>query len=314
MQKTRDFNGDVRGVRIGDRELQTYNILRSQTEGGSQFSRTGRSIGVAFYPNSFKGVAGIEHQDKVVDHQDTDSISETSESEDDIERLKSAQPGSGRRISRGLRSWKIVLWFRCFGNRLKQSASSHGGLKYTTATRSSAGKKRQHHRRNTRGDTNTITSSSPSRQANGARNIFNEEANASRLIHQICAAIRNRLRSVPQFSYYMVQLETLKEDQYADGPVYDLRNFLRTGVPLLAIYNATGPAKPLLLDEDERFTADTNAKRAIAMFLDRCIGELEIEIENAFMIADLLSDDLLRFMKVRPGKQPRYLQYVLIKA
>jgi hypothetical protein len=45
-------------------------------------------------------------------------------------------------------------------------------------------------------------------------------------------------------------------------------------IPLLVIYNATGPAKPLLVDADERFTADRNAKRAIAMFLDHCIGEV----------------------------------------
>jgi hypothetical protein len=166
-QKTQDFNSNVRGVRIGDREQQSYDTLCSQTEGGSQFSRTGSSIGVAFYPNTFNGIAGVEHQDKVVDHQDTDSVSETSESKDDIERLKSARPSSGQRTSRGWRSCKIVLWFRCFGNRLKGSASSHGGRKYTTATRSSAGKKRQHHRLNTTGDTNTITSSC----ANGTVNM-----------------------------------------------------------------------------------------------------------------------------------------------
>jgi hypothetical protein len=217
--------------------------------------RTGSVIGVAFYPDTFKGVAGVEHQDKFVDHQDADSVSETSESEDNIERLKSACPSSGRRTGRGWRSWKIVLWFRCFGNMLKQNSSYRGGCKSTTETRSLAGKKRQLHRRNITGDTNTTTSS-PSRQADDAQNI--------------CTAIRKRLLSIPEFSHYMGQLETVREDQHADKPDYGLWNLLKTGIPLLVIYNATDPAKPLLLDADERLTADTNAKRAIAMFLDRC--------------------------------------------
>lgn len=238
------FNSDDHGVHIGNRELQSDGTISSQTEGGSQFSRIGL-VGVAFYPNTFTGVAGVGHRDKCVDHQDR--VSETSQSKHHTQSLKGARPSSGRRTRRGWRSCGIILWFRCFGNRPKQSARSHGGLES---------------------------------------------------IYQICAATRNRLLSIPQFSQYTGQLETIREDQHADEPDYGLWNLLKTGIPLLVIYNTTDPAKRLLLDADERMTADSNAKRAIAMFVNGCMGELKIDTEKGFVIADLLNDNVPRFMKV----------------
>ncbi|KUI73945.1 Rho guanine nucleotide exchange factor scd1 [Cytospora mali] len=144
----------------------------------------------------------------------------------------------------------------------------------------------------------TIVSPPPGGQVVATTNIINQKADASRSLYQICVAIRNRLALVPGFEDYMAQLNTREQETGdAGGPVEGLWGLLRTGLPLLAIYNATDPDEPLIVDVPGATDAK-KGKLAIAKFVQGCSKELKIPPSEMFIVADLLGTDTSGFSKV----------------
>lgn len=128
-------------------------------------------------------------------------------------------------------------------------------------------------------------------------NIINQKADASRSLYQICVALKQRLGQVPGFEGYMQELEQRSMDPSA-GPVEALWGLLRTGRPLLAIYNALQPARPLSVahEEQQGVAEEKIAKIAIMRFVGGT--ELNLPTSVRFIIADLTGHDTTGFVKV----------------
>ncbi|KAK3317190.1 putative CDC24 protein [Cercophora scortea] len=142
------------------------------------------------------------------------------------------------------------------------------------------------------------TTSTVAPQSNGVvatTNIINQKADASRSLYQICVSLKSRLAQVPGFERYMRQLETIANEVDEGGPVESLWKLLRTGYPLLAIYNALQPDKPLILEEKPGDSEAKRSKNAIFKFVQACLNDLKCE---AFFITDLTGTDTTGFVKV----------------
>jgi cell division control protein 24 len=125
-------------------------------------------------------------------------------------------------------------------------------------------------------------------------NIINQKADASRSLYQICVSLKTRLGQVPGFEPYLQQLQ----ENAAQGPVESLWDLLRTGVPLLAIYNALQPAQPLSAD-DANINEIKRPKVAVFKFVQACLKDLNIAPTECFVINDVLGNDTTGFVKVR---------------
>ncbi|KAI1647778.1 Pleckstrin homology domain-containing protein [Daldinia loculata] len=123
-------------------------------------------------------------------------------------------------------------------------------------------------------------------------NIINQRADASRSLYQICIALKQRLTRVPGFE---VHLDALPPTHNEDGPVESLWNLLRTGVPLLTIYNCLQLESPLEIDPTAVETK--RPKLAVFKFLQAIMKRPEIPSES-FMISDLMGNDTTGFVKV----------------
>lgn len=136
-------------------------------------------------------------------------------------------------------------------------------------------------------------------QVMATSNIINQKADASRSLYQICVALKQRLAQVPGFEAYMQQLEEWAAMDTDDGgPVESLWKLLRTGHPLLTIYNALQPEKPLVVDQ----ALGNEAKRskiAIANFVRACLNDLKPPPAECFIINDLTGTDTTGLVKVR---------------
>lgn len=136
-------------------------------------------------------------------------------------------------------------------------------------------------------------------QVVATNNIINQKADASRSLYQICVSLKQRLKLVPGFEGYMAQLEEHEQqDGDAGGPVESLWNMLRTGLPLVAIYNATEPDEPI--DVGNVPNESKRAKMAIGKFVQGCSKDLKIPSNDMFIISDLLGNDTTGFVKVSP--------------
>lgn len=124
-------------------------------------------------------------------------------------------------------------------------------------------------------------------------NIINQRADASRSLYQICIALKQRLACVPDFDTHLETLASGTED----GPVESLWNLLRTGLPLLTIYNSLQPDTPLEIDPN---LAETRKpKLAVFKFVEACLKQLMIPSAESFVISDLMGNDTTGFVKVR---------------
>ncbi|KAG6007572.1 hypothetical protein E4U21_005770 [Claviceps maximensis] len=121
-------------------------------------------------------------------------------------------------------------------------------------------------------------------------NIINQKADASRSLYQICLSLGQRLSQVPDFAPYLEQLDT-------SDPVDPLWNLLRTGYPLLTIYNSLQPTEPLKVDEPNA-TEAKKSKIAIFKFVQACMKELQVPPAQSFVITDLMGNDTTGFVKV----------------
>jgi len=130
-------------------------------------------------------------------------------------------------------------------------------------------------------------------------NIINQKADASRSLYQICVTLKQRLALVPGWENYLAQLEHMAADLDDGGPVESLWKLLRTGYPLLAIYNALQPEKPLQVEEKAGDHSEAKrAKIAILKFVQACLNELKLPPAECFIINDLTGNDTTGFVKV----------------
>lgn len=125
-------------------------------------------------------------------------------------------------------------------------------------------------------------------------NIINQKADASRSLYQICIALKQRLARVPGFETHLETLAAPGSDE--DGPVESLWNLLRTGLPLLTVYNSLQPE--ILLEIDPSANENKRSKLAVFKFVEACLKRLEIPPSESFVISDLMGNDTTGFVKV----------------
>ncbi|KAK1990772.1 CDC24 calponin [Colletotrichum falcatum] len=122
-------------------------------------------------------------------------------------------------------------------------------------------------------------------------NIINQKADASRSLYQICMSLKQRLSQVPNFDPWLQQLDP-------NDPVESLWSLFRTGFPLLDIYNALQPEKPLEIEEANANANDSKkAKIALFKFIQACLKDLAIPSAECFVISDVLGNDTTGFVK-----------------
>ena len=109
------------------------------------------------------------------------------------------------------------------------------------------------------------------------------------------------MATVPGFEAYSEQLEQMSQDPEEGGPVEIVWKLLRTGHPLLVIYNALGPDEPLMVDDMPNATEEKVSKIAIMKFYQACLKDLKLPPAESFMIKDLTGSDTTGFVKVRIG-------------
>ncbi|KAI2632135.1 hypothetical protein GGR54DRAFT_627602 [Hypoxylon sp. NC1633] len=145
--------------------------------------------------------------------------------------------------------------------------------------------------------TSMSTSSTMVPSSNGnvvaTSNIVNQKADASRSLYQICITLKQRLARVPGFETHLEALATSGGD---DGPVESLWNMLRTGLPLLTIYNCLQPEVPLEVDPSANELKQP--KIAVFKFVEACLRQLKIPPSESFVISDLMGNDTTGFVKV----------------
>jgi cell division control protein 24 len=127
-------------------------------------------------------------------------------------------------------------------------------------------------------------------------NIINQKADASRSLYQICISLKTRLFQVPGFDQYQQELDELTASSDG-GPVEALWNLMRTGHPLLTIYNALQPDAPLTV-EGTTGSPEKVSKIAIFRFVQACMAQLRIPSNECFVINDLMGNDTTGFVKV----------------
>ncbi|KAL9473283.1 hypothetical protein ACSS6W_007663 [Trichoderma asperelloides] len=119
-------------------------------------------------------------------------------------------------------------------------------------------------------------------------NIINQKADASRSLYQICISLKQRLAQVPGFEQFLEHLDPT-------DPVDPLWNLLRSGYPLLLIYNTLRPAEPLAVDDPNASDAK-KSKIAIFKFVQACMKELQVPPADSFVITDLMGTDTSGFV------------------
>jgi len=146
--------------------------------------------------------------------------------------------------------------------------------------------------------TTTVVAPPANGQVVATSNIINQKADASRSLYQICVSLKQRLATVPGFEDYLEQLaEWESQGGEENGPVESLWRLLRTGRPLLTIYNALQPEKPLEVDQTSA-SEEKRAKLATFKFVQACLKELHIPSTDMFVISDLTGNDTTGFVKV----------------
>ncbi|KAI0406353.1 Rho guanyl nucleotide exchange factor [Xylaria palmicola] len=127
-------------------------------------------------------------------------------------------------------------------------------------------------------------------------NIINQRADASRSLYQICIALKQRLAMVPGFEGY---LEVIERDALSSeyNPVESLWRLLKSGDPLITIYNSTKPRVPINPDDISQDPA-RRPKAATFKFIDACLRQLLLPATDCFIVSDLMNDDTTGFVKV----------------
>lgn len=127
---------------------------------------------------------------------------------------------------------------------------------------------------------------------------MNIRAGEESSLYQICMNLRMRLATVPGFEGHIAEMEE-EEAETADSidPVTLMWNSLRRGYPLMTVYNALRPAKPLNVDSSKVKEKDL-PKAATFEFLKACMSDLKFKPGECFLITDLYGEDTTGFVKV----------------
>ncbi|MCJ1314458.1 hypothetical protein MMC25_008140 [Agyrium rufum] len=128
-------------------------------------------------------------------------------------------------------------------------------------------------------------------------NIMNRRAEVDDGLYQKCLKLRKRLLQVPGFQPYIMEME--QEEQMGSDktdPVTLMWNLLRQGLPLITVFNALNPEKPLLVNA--QMAPEKLGKHATFKFIEGCRAELKIPPEQMFIITDLYGSDTTGFVKV----------------
>ena len=145
-------------------------------------------------------------------------------------------------------------------------------------------------------DSPPIANSQPPKQEH---NIMNQRADVNSSLYMICLNLKKRLTKVPGFTEYIIEMEEEEsESDTSTDPVTSMWNCLRRGYPLMTIYNAMNPAKPLNVDSS-RHGESKIAKAATFEFLRACLEDLKFSSSECFLITDLYGGDTTGFVKVR---------------
>ena len=129
------------------------------------------------------------------------------------------------------------------------------------------------------------------------QSIMNRRAGADSSLYQICVNLRKRLAEVPGFHEHIAEMEEEEADANdATDPVTSMWNCLRRGFPLMTIYNAFRPAKPLTVDPN--ISEAKMAKHAAFKFLQACLIDLKFPPAEMFLITDLYGENTTGFVKV----------------
>ena len=131
------------------------------------------------------------------------------------------------------------------------------------------------------------------------QNIMNQRAGKNSSLYQICINLKKRLADVPGFHEHIAEMdeEEALEGDFTD-PVTSMWNCLRRGFPLMTVYNALRPQKPLEVDPS-RYGESKIGKAATFQFLQACLGDLKFPSNEVFLITDLYGEDTTGFVKVR---------------
>lgn len=106
------------------------------------------------------------------------------------------------------------------------------------------------------------------------------------------------MAEVPGFEVHMAEMEEEEADANdSTDPVTSMWNCLRRGYPLMTIYNALKPAKPLEVDASRMGEAKVG-KAATFKFLQACLTDLKFPPNECFLITDLYGGDTTGFVKV----------------
>jgi len=134
--------------------------------------------------------------------------------------------------------------------------------------------------------------------------IMNIRAGEDSSLYQICMNLRMRLATVPGFEGHIAEMEE-EEAETADSidPVTLMWNSLRRGYPLMTVYNALRPVKPLSVDSSKVKEKDI-PKAATFKFLQAVIAELKFDPGDCFLITDLYGEDTTGFVKVSSSDLP----------
>ncbi|KIX02937.1 uncharacterized protein Z518_06487 [Rhinocladiella mackenziei CBS 650.93] len=124
-------------------------------------------------------------------------------------------------------------------------------------------------------------------------NIINVRDGES--LYQICIKLRRRLSGVPGFRPYLDEMEEREADGLTD-PVSSLWQCFRSGLPLLAIYNASNPEEGDLHVDTSR--PERVGKEAAFLFIKSCMQQMNIPAADTFTVTDLYSDNTTGFVKV----------------
>ncbi|KAI5283961.1 hypothetical protein KEM52_003157, partial [Ascosphaera acerosa] len=85
-------------------------------------------------------------------------------------------------------------------------------------------------------------------------------------------------------------------DDADNDPVASVWRCLRSGYPLLAIYNASNPEVPITIDESKT-PEGKRPKMAAFKFLQACLSDLHCPQQDCFLLTDLYSESTTGFVK-----------------
>ncbi|KAF3939937.1 hypothetical protein ABW19_dt0206032 [Dactylella cylindrospora] len=128
--------------------------------------------------------------------------------------------------------------------------------------------------------------------------LINKQADASQSLYQICLQLIKRLELIPGMDHWLQQFGTDPEDaDLPADPVYQLWHTLRSGAPLILLYNHLRPDSQI---EGALEVPDSlNKKKKLVFSFLKCIGEeLNLWGDNSFIISHLFADDTNGFVKV----------------